>query len=85
MQYTTIHVARSDGVVYTTEEINNASSAMPVAGPLDDSDAKVRNFKVSLGRLLRFNLGRPDDSKSFLFLDSACFYRRGEVSSEADD
>ncbi|CAK7211720.1 hypothetical protein SBRCBS47491_001211 [Sporothrix bragantina] len=56
--YREIFIARSDGIGYTTQQLNDASrSAQPVGDALDDSHEFVRSWTVKLGKAIKYNLG----------------------------
>ena len=56
--YRELFIARSDGVGYTTQQINDASrSAQPVGDTLDESTDFVRSWSVKLGKAIKYNLG----------------------------
>lgn len=68
--YREILIARSDGVSYTTQQLNDASrSAQPVGDALDDSHEFVRSWSVKLGKAIKYNLGSAaagTDSNNYL-------------------
>ncbi|EPE10662.1 transcription-silencing protein clr2 [Ophiostoma piceae UAMH 11346] len=56
--YRELFIARSDGIGYTTQQINDASrSAQPVGDALDESTDFVRSWSVKLGKAIKYNLG----------------------------
>ncbi|KIH89504.1 hypothetical protein SPBR_06848 [Sporothrix brasiliensis 5110] len=63
--YREILLARSDGVGYSTQQINDASrSAQPVSDALDDSHEFMRSWTVKLGKAIKYNLGGASSSSS---------------------
>ncbi|CAK7266555.1 hypothetical protein SEPCBS119000_002090 [Sporothrix epigloea] len=57
-KYREILIARSDGVGYTTQQLNDASrSAQPVGDALGDSHEFVRSWTAKLGKAIKYNLG----------------------------
>ncbi len=64
-----ILIARSDGVGYTTQQINDASrSTQPVGEALDERHDFVRSWTVKLGKAIKYNLGASGaaDPSSYL-------------------
>lgn len=70
-RYREILVARSDGVGYSTQQINSASrSTQPVGDPLPDTHDYARSWAVKLGKAIKYNLGSSSSSGSGSTTDS---------------
>jgi hypothetical protein len=63
--YVDIFVARSDGVEYSTSDIDAKIRGQGLLSePLDESSEHLRAWEIKLGKTIKFNLGtQPDDSK----------------------
>lgn len=68
--YTDVHVARSDGVAWTRQQIIDdmiataAKEHTDISDPLKDDEERMRAWMIKLGKFVKFNLGTSKQDRT---------------------